>query len=459
MFLSETVNSSGREISALTPRSCGGPPGKWLCQWLWVAALPALLSIVAYGWAITLPFIGDDYLQITLGRQYGPPASWTALIADPLYRCRATSIVLTRLTEQWVGIQPFWYNITSIVLHIVNAWMVLCLGIWRRIGWRVSSAAACFFAIYEGHQEAVVWYSALPELLVVFFVLACVLFWILRYEFPGRAGLWYAASLAAFVFALASKESGVAAVGLLALVGFRENEGWRRGLKLLAPFVSLALLYFVANYAGRSQNQHYSDGTFSLSAPFWTTLPRSLARMIWVWGLVSLTAMSVWRSRSRIPLVATAACWMVVSLSPYSFLTYMPVVPSRHTYLAGVGLSLIVSAGFLTLRERPGCRRTVVAGVALLVLLHNFSYLWIRKQRQYNERAEPTELLVENLRDRQGRVEVYCFPYGSNTADLAVTLRIGSQVQPLVAPMGRPAKPVDGAVDLCGTALAHEAMR
>ena len=434
-------------------------PRKWLREWSWVAASTAFLSIVAYGWALTLPFIGDDYLQITLGRQYGPPGSWAALIADPLYRCRATSIVLTWITEQWAGLQPFWYNLTSLLLHILNAWMVFSLGAWRRIGWKVASAAACFFAIHEGQQEAVVWYSALPELLVVFFVLACVLFWILRYEFPERAGLWYAASLAAFVLALASKESGVAAVGLLALVGLRENEGWRRGLKLIAPFASLALLYFVADYAGRTQNQHYSDGTFSLSAPFWTTLPRSFARMIWVWGLISLVAMSVWRTRSRIPLVATAACWMVVSLLPYSFLTYMPVVPSRHTYLAGVGLSLIVAAGFISLREQPGCRRSVVAGVALLILLHNFSYLWIRKQRQYIERAEPTELLVENLRDRQGRVEVYCFPYAPNTADLAVTMRLGHQVQPLVAAMGRPASPHDGAIDLCGTALARAAMR
>ena len=160
--------------------------------------------------------------------------------------------MLTWLTEQWAGLKPFWYNLTSLLLHVLNAWMVFFLGAWRRIGWKVSSAAACFFAIHEGQQEAVVWYSALPELLVVFFVLACVLFWILRYEFPDRARLWYAASLVAFVLALASKESGVAAVGLLALVGLRENEGWRRGLKLLAPFASLALLYFVADYAGRS---------------------------------------------------------------------------------------------------------------------------------------------------------------------------------------------------------------
>jgi uncharacterized membrane protein (UPF0136 family) len=402
--------------------------------------------------------IGDDYLQITLGRQYGPPARWAELLADPLYRCRATSIVLTWLTEQWAGLNPLWYNLSSLFLHMLNAWMVFLLGAWRRIGWKVSSAAACLFAIQECQQEAVVWYSALPELLVLFFVLLCVLFWILRYQLPYMTRLWYGFSLAAFVLALASKESGVAAVGLLALISIAEKENWRRGVRLLAPFASLALLYFLADFAGRSQNQHYSDGTFSLSAPFWITLPRSFARMIWVWGLISLVALTVWRSRTRLPLVATALGWMTVSLLPYSFLTYMPVVPSRHTYMAGVGLSLLVAVGFIALWEHPRSRRSVVVGVALLIFLHNSSYLWIRKQRQYIERAEPTELLVQHLRDRRGPVEVYCFPYAPNAADLAVSMRLGSQVHPLVVAMGRPAVPREGAVDLCSTALARAAM-
>ena len=29
--------------------------------------------------------------------------------------------------------------------------------------------AAAFFAVHEGHQEAIVWYSAISELLVFFF--------------------------------------------------------------------------------------------------------------------------------------------------------------------------------------------------------------------------------------------------------------------------------------------------
>jgi hypothetical protein len=56
-------------------------------------------------------------------------------------------------------------------------------------------------------------------------------------------------------------------------------------------------------------------------------------------------------------------------------------------------------------------------------------------------------------------VEVYCFPYASNAADLAVSMRLGSQVHPHVVAMGRPPVPREGAIDLCGTALARAAMR
>jgi len=148
---------------------------------------------------------------------------------------------------------------------------------------------------------------------------------------------------------------------------------------------------------------------------------------------------------------------MVISLLPYSFLTYMPVVPSRHTYLASAGRALIVAAAFVTLWRRR-VPRPVLAGVAILILLDSTAYLWIRKRRQFRERAQPTELLVERLRDRQGPVKVYCFPYSPQAAELAVSMRLGRNVEPVIVGMQRP----DGgeqAVDLCETPLARAAMR
>jgi hypothetical protein len=50
--------------------------------------------------------------------------------------------------------------------------LVFAMGVWRPIGWRVSALAACYFAVSQRHHEAVIWYAALPELLVFFF---CIL--------------------------------------------------------------------------------------------------------------------------------------------------------------------------------------------------------------------------------------------------------------------------------------------
>ena len=141
--------------------------------------------------------------------------------ATSLYRCRATSIVLTYWTERFFGLAPLVYNLSSVLLHIFNTWLVFALGMWRPIGWRVSALAAAFFAVYEGHQEAVIWYAAIPELLVFFFSLVSLLLWMLWIR-TGRR-LYAAGSFFAFLLALLSKEPGVAVVPLLLLPVWTER--------------------------------------------------------------------------------------------------------------------------------------------------------------------------------------------------------------------------------------------
>jgi hypothetical protein len=176
----------------------------------------AFLCLLTYGRGLTLPLISDDYLQIHLGRDYGSWEQWPALAADTLYRCRATSIVLTHWTEKWLGLDPFRYHLTSLLVHFLNCCLVACLGIWRPIGFVLSIPAALVFAFLERPHEAVLWYSALPELLVFAFTLAALLAWI-QYCQTGR-WRWYVAAGVAFALALLSKESAVVFVPLACLL-------------------------------------------------------------------------------------------------------------------------------------------------------------------------------------------------------------------------------------------------
>jgi hypothetical protein len=407
-----------------------------LKRWYKPAALLgalAILAIVPYLRALSLPAISDDYLQVQLGRQYGPISSWLALAADPLYRCRATSILITWWTEQIFGITHSTINWTSLILHIFNTWLVFAAGSWNKIGWRVGLVAAAGFAVLEGHQEAVMWYAALPELLLFFFSVASMILWIRWLQAPAGGVLLYAGTVACFVLALLSKEPGVILVPLLALVTWTETRDWRR-LRVIVPFALLAAVYVAGIFTGQSNNQHFGDGTFALDAPFWVTWRNSLGRLFWIWGaigLVSLLALRQWAKWW--PVVRIALIWTALTLLPYCFLTYMPRIPSRHTYLASAGLAMVIAAGFLALREQASRNwRWLPAALATVLILHNCIYIWTRKHAQYLERAAPTEELVRYMKQAPGPVHIHCFPLPMNLAQLAVEIGAGKPSSQLV---------------------------
>ncbi|MCC6589703.1 MAG: hypothetical protein IT168_23610 [Bryobacterales bacterium] len=364
---------------------------------------------MAYWRAFDLPLISDDYLQIALGRKYGPVQSWTDLAADPLYRCRATSILLTHWVEYWFGLNAIATNALSLMLHVVNTVLLAGLSIWRRIPPAVAFAAAVFFAVYEGHQEAVIWFAAIPELLVFLFALMSFLAWVKWAQDETSRPIWLVASIGAFVLALLSKESAVALTGVIGIVALLESNRVRNLLSVV-PFAILSGGYTLLSLLGKTDNQHYQDGTFALSAPFLSTVSHSMARMMWFWGIVAAIVLLRGRGVRSLKVLAPMAAAAMVTLLPYSFLTYMSRVPSRHTYLASAVLALLVGFAWVTLRGMQ-VRRWMAPALAGLLLAHNCGYIWIKKYPQYLKRAEPTEKLVEFSRSTPGPIHVRCFPY------------------------------------------------
>ena len=134
---------------------------------------------------------------------------------DPQFRLRTTSWLLLYGVFQGFGMHAPAYYVTTILLHIVNTWLIYGMGVWGALGYELTAWAAGFFAVYEGHQEAVMWISAASEPLMLMFGLLAILAWILFLQ-KGRP-LLYLASLAAFCLALVSKESAVIFAPLVAL--------------------------------------------------------------------------------------------------------------------------------------------------------------------------------------------------------------------------------------------------
>jgi hypothetical protein len=191
----------------------------------------------------------------------------------------------------------------------------------------------------------------------------------------------------------------------------------------MGPFVALAALYFAGIYAARATHLHFNDaGTFTLGTHFLPVLLRSTVRLFWFWGFVCLAALAVWRAREWTKLLAVAAVWIGITLLPYSFLTYMPFVPSRHTYFASVGLAWVIAAAWVTFYYRFRRRSWVVWTLATVLVVHHCVYLWTRKQSQYVERAWPTEAFLQCVRGLEGRIYVKCFPYDISVAQFAADL-------------------------------------
>jgi hypothetical protein len=426
---------------------------EWTSYRFRIALLLAALAFFAYLPSLSLPLISDDYGQIHFAREYGPVSGWRALASDALYRCRTTSLLLTYWTDKAFGVNPFAFNLSSLALHILNVWLVFALGAWKKIGWKYSAVAAGYFAVQEGHQEAVMWYAAVHEAVNLLFVLLCVLCW-LRWLVSKRLR-FLGGSFCFYILALLSKESAVAIVPLLILLAAFERARWRQVLISTFPFAVVAVGYFLLIFADRATHVHFNDvGTFSLQAPFWITWKNSMGRLFWIWGWLSILALLVWRSPGRTSLAILGAAWAGITLLPYCFLTYMPRVPSRHTYFASVGLAILVSAAFWGFRERFQTRSWMNWALAAAIIAHNIAYLWVRKQAQFLELAAPTEQLVAFAAQVEGPVFVHCFPYGMETAQWAVELRLHKQAYPMIS--GRPLSEIkDRSNVFCWTPREH----
>lgn len=377
-------------------------------------ALLAVLCVVSYWPVFTQPFIADDYDQIPRASVYGPPSGWPLIAQNPVFRFRFTWFELSYALLRLFGFHALPFYLASIALHVLGTWLVYALGTWRLAGSRLALPAAAFFAIYEGHQEAVMWVSASMELLAFVFGVGAFVLWTRWLE---ARGWWrYGLALVLFAGALVSKESAAIFAALFALPVIFERR-WLRGLAGLIPFATLAGAVVAASLLPSQSNARLGDGSFSLDAPFLLVLANSYWRLLFPVGFLSV-AVLLWRRAGMYRrLVLFCLAWMAIALLPYCFLTYMLRVPSRQTYLASLGLAWLVAAGYEVLRV-PASRVIVVCCV-IAVLALNLGTLWVKKRRQFEERAAPTEALIEVARRATGPVRVLCFPYARVTAEAA----------------------------------------
>lgn len=380
---------------------------------LWVLAL---LAFLAYAPLLTIPLIEDDYPNLWQSLNYGSLAGFPELLHDSVFRLRATSFWAMYVLWHAARLTPLIYHLVSLLLHIANTWLVyaVCTA-WPRMR-SAALWAAAFFAVAEGHQEAVVWFSAINELFQFLFGMGALWCWL-------RGRNW---GVALFALALISKESAVVFLALLLLAGW-DGDRRRLGVRLI-PYALLAAAAVASVAASRSVSFRFTDGSFSLHAPFWIVWPKNYLRVLSVWGLLAVAVIFAARDHSLVRRATPALAWIGIALVPYCFLTYSTAIPSRQLYLASAGVAMLFGLAV----ARWQARRGLVAAVVAIMVVHNVGYLWTKKRNQFLERAAPTEQLIAMARHTPGPIWVRCFPRNRYIAEEAVHMGAGQPPSDLI---------------------------
>jgi hypothetical protein len=381
-------------------------------------AVLASQLLYARGW--DNPFVSDDWYFLYSAAKIGSPAQILEFFsfAGGTF-VRPTQPLVNTALYQVLGTTPVGYHVVSQALDLGNALLVGLL-VWQLQalaapgGPRPSPAAAALTAVLFlfswRHHEAVLWFSAINELLAAAFRLLTLngVAWAMR---TGRGGgaLWLAL-LAGSALAMLSKESAVAlpieALLVVALARFAGAvASWRRGLGLVAAPVLVVLGWtwlFVRTSSvipgaltrGVSQTLTATPGEWAfrllqfVNANYAGTEAVSANTLALALELVALLAVSAIAVARRRYLWLFALAWTVVAVAPYALVSHGPdlgVTPvlalgvrgDRFLYASAAGASLLlVASGRWILDELAGrpslpvARATAVTAIAGLLLVH-----------------------------------------------------------------------------------------
>lgn len=211
-------------------------------------ALVLLITAVVY---MDVPKAGITYIDddmYLLKNPYLKDFSWQGLVRifSDFYEFNyhPLTTVTYWLQYRWFGLDAGAYHTFSLLVHLVNVYLVWVVGRQLGLGKWGGAMAAALFAWHPMHVESVAWISERKGLLSTCFMLLSMHAW-LSYS-ARNVRLHYWAALFYFILALLSKSAAVPLPLVLLLVNWWQ--GYKINMKTyvrLWPFVALSLLFGV----------------------------------------------------------------------------------------------------------------------------------------------------------------------------------------------------------------------
>lgn len=341
-----------------------------MSSWLLIAA-----ALAAYGGAFRGDFQYDDVATILVNPHLD---RWDIFVGHLDHMIRPVLYLTFLIDRTLYGNVPTGYHTLNILLHIgcgLLIYRILIRAVTEESK-HVPFFVAALFLVHPITTETVTYLSGRASGLMAFWYLLALFFYIKMTEsLPGSVfgHVYYAGTIAAFLFSLASKETAITfPLALLmwdVLVRKLHGPAWFKTVRLYAPF------WFVLTLVGAAMWFHPRYGylmQFSFDIrPLWTNSLSQIHAVVYAlllcflpwrqtidhdlpvfqsltqWPLlldVSVLAallLAAVATARRLPLVSFGLGWFFLQLLPtHSVIPRLDLLSERNLYLASIGLIL-----------------------------------------------------------------------------------------------------------------------
>ncbi len=358
---------------------------------------------------LTWPRVGDIFTSFTVG----------------------TYVPLTQLSfaleYTWARLDPFFYHLTNVLLHMVNCLLVCWL--FRRLtgNWKIALVTGLLWAVNPLRVESVAWITERKDMLSSFFYLGALIAY-LAYRRGRRSHYWICLLL--FAAALLAKPMAMSLPLLLLVIDLFQRRKPDRGLWLeKIPLGALAVAALVVNLIAQTPDRrmpfHLLQRFFVVGYnvffyPFKTLLPFRLSafypfplplRTVPVEFILPTLAAAaglflLWRYGRRDRRIMFGCLWYLAALFPVSQvfpLAGLAVVADRYAYLPSLGLfylAAVAGVGWWDRADGKNRSRRTVLIVILAALTVFWSALTVQRIRIWKDSRTLWENVVEKFPDQ-----------------------------------------------------------
>ena len=336
------------------------------CCAVLVAAVAIYARTTAYG------FFSDDFGWLLGAESFTVSHLFELSNRDHFYR--PVVEIYFRAVMPLCGRSSSCYHWLSVLVHAVAGVAAVIMARGLSGSWSLGVLTGVLFVLQPAPVEAVIWISAIGEVLsAAFFVLTVWLFY--RANERRELGPYVAACLT-FAASLLAHESGVTLIAVLCLlvVLFPDVETAEtritpsriaRALRRLWPFLVMIAAYGTVAYIINSRNYVITQGQYGIGTHIARNVlgaivtlsvgPRGTAALI----IVSL--LCLWCALAAPPRVQFYTAWTLITLLPSA--GFVGGLNSRYLYLPAIGFAGL-TAELVWWARRP-LTRWASAGVAV----------------------------------------------------------------------------------------------